>query len=188
MKYRIRSKLSAAPGGRFFYERDGRRVEAGTYDSAVQAVARLLAERGVAADAEEELAAYMCPRVGRDALWFCAGGEPVSAGVPPRDALENSLRAVAGRLVATFDTIESRLATCQRCPKHERNWCPTCTGHFDRVMVSLSRKRPRLPLDRGAGVCACAKAYESAICSVEYGKDESAWEGTPEGCWRRKDV
>lgn len=183
---RIRSKLAAPPGSLFFYERNGVRVEERSYDAAVSAVSRLLSAMGVKADAELELAAYMCPRIGRDASWFCVSDSPQKPEVTPREAVENSLAAVAGRLVAPFDRIERRLAVCRGCPRHERNWCPTCAGHFERILVSLSGRRPRLPADRLAGVCACAKAYESALCSVDYKTGEPVWEDAPDTCWRRK--
>ena len=184
---RIRSRLAAPPGGVYFFERGGVRVEERSYDAAVAAVSRALRSLGDAkSDPEAELAAYMCPRVGRDARWFCESDAPAAPEVSARDALDGSLALVKGRLVAPFDRIESRLAVCRSCPRHERNWCPTCAGHFERVLSALDRRRPRLPADRLAGVCACAKAYESAVCSVEFGKDEAVWRDAPDTCWRRK--
>ena len=181
--------LASPPGGRYFYERGNRRVSAIGRDAAIAEVSRILSVEGIDADPEEELATYVCSSL--DPMSRAPLCEPVATSAPPgpppvtpKEAVENSVAMCRGRNVETFDRIESRLAVCLRCPEHERRWCPSCAGHFEKVMVSLSERRPRLPLDRMTGVCRRARAYESAVCSLHYGPDDPVWDGVPGTCWR----
>lgn len=188
-KMGFRSLLAAVPGGLYFYESNGRKVSTPSRDAAVAQVAAIMRDEGRDGDPETELATYMCAflqPVHRDAICVPLGpAKPGRPAIGPKEAVENSIALVSGKNVETFDRIEARLAVCLRCPRHERRWCPSCAGHFERVMVSLSARRPRLPLDRMTGVCACAKAYESAVCSIPYARNEPVWDGAPETCWRR---
>lgn len=142
---------------------------------------------GIPGTAEETVAAYMCPRLGPTGSWFCKGTFEHSDAVRAIEALENSERYF-GMKVVPFDIIDARLAKCLACRKHFRGWCLTCNGHLDRVLRGFGGSRPRLPRDIGTGVCTCARAYEMAIASVEYGEKDAKWEGVPETCWRNADV
>ena len=48
----------------------------------------------------------------------------------------------------------------------------------------VSARLERCPSCPKSGVCTCAGAYESAVCSVAYGPDARVWLGTPKTCWR----
>lgn len=174
------------PGGLFFYETHGERVVGRTFLEIAPKVRALMAKYGIRGLAESEVAAYMCPRI-QDPGRYCRGPAAPAAHVPAPAAIANSLPYCSRRVVA-FDEIERRMRVCQKCPKHARDWCPTCSGHVSRMMAAFGGRRPKLPEDSTSGVCQCAKAYEIAIASAEYEKGEKAWEGVPETCWRNGDV
>lgn len=147
-------------------------------------VRRLLATHGVSAPAEIALAEYMCPRMPRHmAVMLCQGDMPAKPKqVLPREALDNCATYV-NRPIVPFDVIQRRIGVCSTCPRHERNWCITCTGAFTQIQQMMKGRRPMLPADRFSGVCGCAKAYEAVVCSVEH--EGEPWPDTPETCWRR---
>lgn len=187
MAVRFANPWSIPPGG-YFFEIDGDRAEGRSLPEMRPKVEAILARHGRAGESVElALANYMCPRLGRAAAWLCAGDFKAKSYVRPADALSGSAR-YATMPVAPFDAIQRRVSECMKCPKHERAWCTTCNGHLDRVIAMFGRSRPRLPLDAGAGVCTCAKAYVSAVASPAYGPDDKVWEGTPATCWRFRDV
>lgn len=174
------------PGGMFFYETHGERVAARTYIELEPKVRRLMEKYGITGLPEEEVARYMCSRI-PDPGSFCRGAEIIAAHVRPHTAIENSIPYCRKQTVA-FDVIERRLQICQGCPKHARDWCPTCSGHVSRILAEFNGRRTQLPQDKLSGVCQCAKAYEMAIASVEYGEKDKKWDGAPDTCWRNKDV
>lgn len=176
--------VNSAPAGGFFYELNGEKVTGRFFCEIEPKVRALLQKYHRPETVEEAVAGYMCPRI-PEASWLCTGGF-TEAKIRPAEALQNSIRMTSGREVVAFDDIEKRLRCCLNCPMHTREFCVTCTGHMERIMLLYSGRRQKVPEDSGSGICKCAKAYESALVSVEYGKDEPIWEGVPETCWRNK--
>lgn len=176
--------VNTSPVGGFFYELNGEKVTGRHFCDIEPKVRALLRKYHRTESAEEAVAGYMCPRI-PEASWLCTGASPARAAVRPAEAMRNSDLITAGREVVPFDEIERRLRICMSCPMHTREFCVTCTGHMERIMLLYAGRRPKVPEDAGSGICKCAKAYESALVSVEYGKDEPVWESVPETCWRR---
>ena len=174
------------PGGLYFYETHGERVAARTFIEVEPKVRRLMEKYGIGGMPEMEIAKYMCPRIPNSGM-YCRGPSVEPAHVRAFDAIGHSL-PYCTRQVVSFDVVERRLQVCHSCPKHARDWCPTCSGHVARIMDAFGNRRPALPADSVSGVCQCAKAYEMAIASVEYEGDEKIWDGAPDTCWRNKDV
>lgn len=175
------------PGGVFFYVAPGgERVEGRHFSEIERRVAALLEKYHDPRSVERAVAEYMCPRIS-GADWFCQGPVVASPSVRPPQALSNSL-PYCRRSMVPFDVIERRMQVCLSCPKHVREWCPSCTGHLARLDREMRGRRPHLAEDRPSGVCSCAKAYEYALASVEYAPGEPIWEGTPDSCWRKTDV
>lgn len=174
------------PYGVFFYETHGEKVTGRTFLEIEPKVRALMAKYSIKGLPEQEVAAYMCARM-PDPGRYCRGSEVKAPHVRPREAISNSLPYCSRRLV-DFAEISRRLRICAACPMHARDWCPTCSGHVSRMEAAFGGRRPKQPEDAVSGVCQCAKAYEIAIASVEYGKDEAAWEGAPDTCWRKSDV
>ena len=174
------------PGGLFFYEAHGERATGRTLVEILPKVRAIMARHGIPGLAESALAAYMCPRIPNPGM-YCRGPQVPSAHVRPHVAIKESL-PYCRRQVAAFDEISRRMRICQECPAHAREWCPTCSGHVSAMMSAFGKRRTELPEDTLSGVCQCAKAYELAIASVEYGEDEPVWEGVPDTCWRKADV
>lgn len=178
---------AAPPGGLFFYELEGERVEGRCFQEIAPKVRKLMEKHGLRGSAELEIAAYMCPRIGPAASWFCKGKFDGSTDIRSKEAIDNCAPYYRKELVP-FDVMERRLERCLACTQHFRGWCLTCTGHYNHMQLGFRGKRSELPIDRGTGVCKCARAYEAAIAAVKYGKDEKIWEGVPDNCWRKEDV
>jgi len=187
MSVRFENPYAAPPGGKFFFEHEGERVEGRCFQEIAPKVRKLMDKYSIPGSAELVLAEYMCPRLGAGASWFCKGQFQASNDVRSTEALDNC-KPYYGKTLAAFDVVERRLEKCLACPKHFRGWCLTCTGHYNHMMLGFRGQRTELPIDRGTGVCLCARAYEAAIASVEYGKDDKIWEGVPDTCWRKEDV
>lgn len=175
--------VNVSPVGGFFYEINGERVTGRHFCDIENKVRALLRKYNRKETAEEAVAGYMCPRIS-EAPWLCTGGFK-STKIPATEAMQNSVYITDGREVVPFDEIERRIRICLSCPMHTREFCVTCTGHMERIMLLYAGRRPKVPEDAGSGICKCAKAYESALVSVEYRKDEPIWEGVPETCWRK---
>lgn len=179
--------VNNTPPGGYFYEVHGERVQGRTFIEIEPKVRMLMHKYDISGTPEMAVAAFMCPCMD-DPGRYCVG-KTVTA--PPhvlgKEAFENSVPYCA-RPVVPFDRISRRIAVCTACPAHQRHWCPTCTGHPGRLSRMFRGKRPDLPEDKATGVCGCARAYEYALTSVEYGKNEPIWSGAPETCWRRHDV
>lgn len=176
------------PGGLFFYERDGERVTGRTFLEIAPKVKAILARHGIATSVEAEIADYMCARM-PDPGRYCRGASVAVQHVTPHVAIANSMPYCSpARQVVAFDEVERRLRVCSACPKHRRDWCPTCSGHVSRMMSAFGGRRRKVPEDTLAGVCQCAKAYELAIASVEYGEGDKVWDGVPDTCWRKTGV
>lgn len=174
------------PGGLYFYETHGEKVTARTFIEIAPKVRALMAKYGIKGIAENELAAYMCPRLPNPGA-YCRGETVPLAHVVPHVAIKESLPYCARRVV-DFDVISQRMRVCAECPQHKRDWCPTCNGHVALMRSAFGSKRPPVPEDTLAGVCQCAKAYEMAIASVVYEPDEPVWVGAPSTCWRKTNV
>ena len=177
--------LSTPPGG-YFYELGGDRAEGPCYSVVLKRVAEIMRKHGREGSPEAELAGYMCPRMGPAAALFCRGAFTPSHDVTKQEAIENSL-GYGRRPLVPFDVVSRRMAVCQSCRKRFRSWCLTCAGHYSAILSAFRGRRPKLAADAVSGVCDCARAYEAAIASVDYG-DEPPWDGVPETCWRKKDV
>ena len=178
--------VNMAPPGGYFCEINGERVSGRTFIEIEPKVRMLMSKYNIPGLPESVVATYMCPKLD-DPGRYCRGPVVPIAHTRPREAFENSI-PYTSKPVVSFDKIERRESVCIRCPKHKRDWCPTCSGHPARLSGLFRGKRPSLPVDRVTGVCECAKAYECAIASVDYTPDEKIWEGAPETCWRYNDV
>lgn len=188
--YRFSSTDFTPPQGLFFYETHGRKAVGRTLAEIAPKVRALMERFSINGTPEDAVAEYMCPRV--PGLPCVQPGAAKARGtVAPKEAMANSLPYCAMPPAAP-ETAKARIEACARCPRHERNWCPTCAGHADaadREFAKHGRQRPRTGLDARSGVCACAKAYELAVASVEYGAGEPVWDGAPDTCWRyQRDV
>lgn len=178
--------VNIVPPGGYFCEIHGERVTGRTFIEIEPKVRALMHKYNIPGLPESVVAAYMCPKLD-DPGRFCRGEVVPVAHTRAKEAFENSI-PYTKKHVVPFDKIERREALCTKCPMHQRHWCPTCSGHPARLSDMFGGKRPDLPVDKVTGVCECAKAYEYAVTSVEYGKDEKIWEGAPETCWRYNDV
>jgi len=178
--------VNVAPPCGFYFESHGERVFGKTFVSIEPKVRKLMDKYGLSGTPEMVVAAYMCPRLD-DPARYCRGQYVEVPHVTASEAFSNSL-PYCRKNVVPFDKIARRETACIKCPKHRRDWCPTCTGHPDRLNVEMGGRRPSIPEDKMTGVCDCARAYEYAIASVEYGQDEQVWEGAPGTCWRFQDV
>lgn len=175
--------VNIAPHGGFFYETHGEKVAAPTYVEIEPKVRALMRKYHIPGTVEEAVAGYMCPRIPEGARLCTGSFAPARDMIPAREAMANS-EAYAGRHVVTFDELSRRLRVCMACPKHTREFCVTCTGHMNRILLLFNGRRVSVPEDRGSGICRCARAYEAAIASVDYGRDEKPWAGAPDTCWR----
>lgn len=184
---RFQNPYASPPGGMFFFEHEGERVTGRCFQEIAPKVRRLMEKYSIPGTAELVLAEYMCPRMGPAANWFCVGKFDRSTDIRSVEAMDNC-KPYFAKPLAPFDKVERRLERCMACPKHFRGWCLTCTGHYERMMRGFRGMRTELPIDRGTGVCLCARAYEAAVASVEYGDADKVWEGVPDTCWRKNDV
>lgn len=178
------SPTAIPPGGRFFCELAGHRYEGKTLVEVCDAIRPELDRLRIRMTPEDFVASYMCPRLGSVGHWFCKGIPRGAASGPyPADIMSASERYFGMKTVSA-EEVSARLERCLSCPKHERRWCLTCPGHLARILDGFGKSRPRVALDPKSGVCTCAGAYESAVCSVAYGPDDRIWLGTPKTCWR----
>lgn len=174
--------VNIAPRGGFFCEIHGEKVAGAHFCDIEGRVRALMAKYRIPGTVEQVVAEYMCPRIS-EAPYLCTGSFQKPATILPRDAMKAS-EEYSARNVVTADEIMRRLRICMACPKHTREFCVTCTGHMQRILLSFNGRRTQVPEDRGSGICRCAKAYEAAIASVEYGEGEKVWDGAPGTCWR----
>ena len=181
MKPRFRSLLSVPPGGKFFYEHEGERIEASTWSEMLPKMQDLMKRHGLTGFCEDHVAEYMCPHM---PSWFCFGSSARQI-TSVKDARKNAIPYYSKPLV-TFDKLSERMRICHDCPKHERDVCLTCTGILSQIMISFGGRRVRVPEDNLSGVCGCAKTFEAVIASVEH--DGEPWPDAPEGCWRKTET
>lgn len=175
---RFKSVMTPPPGGKFFYEINGERVEAPSWVEMYPKARELMIKNGVTGPVEWAVATYMCPFMPD---WYCSGvsGRTV---VRDKEAWANSEVYFRGDLV-THDIISSRLRICAKCKAHSREGvCLTCTGGLARILATFRGRRPKVLEDELSGVCTVARAYESVMASVEC--EPLTGESVPEGCWR----
>ena len=175
---RFKSVMCPPPGGMFYLEVGGERVEAPDWFQMRRLAAALLARHGDERTPEDAVAAFMCPDM---PSWYCtSGGRPT---VLSAEARENA-KAYFGRQLVTPAEMARRLAVCRSCPRHSRNICLTCTGHHAWLLAGFGNRRPRLPEDSLSGVCMAAKTFEIAPTSVD--GPLPAWDDVPDCCWRNE--
>lgn len=177
---RFRSTMTPPPGGMFFYEHAGERVEARTWLEMRPKVEALMAKHGLKGYADLLVAAYMCPHMPG---WYCTGAVPARSVTTVKTALANAVPYYRRELVP-FDEISRRMRICHECPKHERDVCLTCTGILDRIKMSFGGRRVSVLEDKMSGVCSCAKTFEAVVASVEHG--DEPWPDAPDCCWRKR--
>lgn len=176
--------MSAPPGGEWFWEDKDVFVHSASYQDAVDQVRRHLREKGIDKDPAEAIAEFMCPRMPRG---FCAG--PL-AEAPSQPAVQDYVNATVsvcmGRDLEDIATVQRRMAVCASCPKCSHPVCVTC-HNIDKALYSFfNGRRAELPEDAKSGVCGCTQAFVLGTATVKYEKDEPAWEGTPDSCWRKQ--
>lgn len=177
---RFVSPMTPPPGGKYFLEIAGERVEAPNWPLMHQKAAALMAKHGVNRPVEWVVAEYMCPYMPD---WYCRGSAARTV-VRDREAWNNA-QPYFRRDLVTFDKVSERLRICADCPKHSREGsCTTCSGILNKILAAFGGRRPQVLEDKAAGVCLCARTYESVVASVEHGEDP--WDGTPDGCWRNQ--
>lgn len=175
---RIKSFMCPPPGGVFYYEVGGDRVEAKYWHELRPAVVALMKKHGVTGTPELAVAACMCPE---SPGWYCTeGGRPT---VLMHEA-QTGARRYFSMPIAPHDEIARRLAICRACPMHRRNLCLTCTGALKWIYSWFGGRRAPLPDDSASGVCLAAKTFESVVASVDGALPE--WTGAPSTCWRNQ--
>ena len=187
MSARFSNPFLRVPPGGFVLTIDGETVRSSVYLQFVERAYGLMQKHGVSGDPGGLAAEQMCPKLGPLARVYCTGSYKGGEAPLPAETLASSL-VFCSRPVVAFDRIEARAARCLKCPKHKRPWCTSCNGHLARMMTAFGKRRPELPVDRGLGICMCARAYETVLCSVEYKANEPIWAGVPPECWRNNDV
>ena len=178
--------VNNVPPEGYFFEAGGERIVGRNYMEFEPRLRALMRKHRIPGLPESVLATFMAPHLA-DPGRYVRGPAIPKAEVRGPEAFENSIPYLS-KPVVPFGKIERRVAVCTKCQMHYRGWCPTCTGHIERIRQAFGGARPALPCDVATGVCRCTKAYEAAMCSVEYGEDEKIWEGAPETCWRYNDV
>lgn len=173
---KFKSTMCPPPGGMFYFEVGGERVEAPDWITMRRLVIPVLARHGVRLTPEEAVAAYMCPDMPK---WYCTSG-----GVDTVLSAEARTKAKPyfSMHVVPVPEIMRRLAVCRACPRHSRNVCMTCTGHAKWILAGFGNRRPALPDDSMSGTCMAARTFEMAVASVDGPLPE--WGDVPETCWR----
>lgn len=176
MTPRFKSTMCPPPGGVFYFEAGGARVEAPDWHRMRKLVVPILERTGDSRTPEEAVAVFMCPDM---PSWYCTVGGRKT--VMSTEARENA-RPYFSMYLVPPDEMARRLSVCRTCPKHNRNVCLTCTGHHQWLLAGFGGRRPRLPEDSMSGICLAAKTFEIAPTSVA--GDLPEWDDVPECCWR----
>lgn len=172
--------MTPPPGGKYFLEINGERVEANNWPTMHMKAHALMMKHGINEPVEWVVAEYMCPYM---PSWYCRGSSS-RVVIRDKEAWANAQPYFRHDLV-TFDAISERLRICANCPKHSREGsCVTCSGILSRILASFGGHRPKVLEDAASGVCQCARTYEAVVASVKHGED--SWEGTPDCCWRNR--
>lgn len=175
---RFKSTMCPPPGGAFYLEVGGERVQAADWFSMRRAASLLLARHGDRRTPEAAVAEFMCPDM---PSWYCTSGGRET--VFSAEARANA-KAYFSRNLVPADEMSRRLAACRECPRHSRNVCLTCTGHLQWLLSGFGGRRPKLPEDALSGVCLSAKTFEIAPTSVD--GELPTWEDVPDCCWRNR--
>lgn len=185
MSIAFNNKFATPPGGLYVYELNGQVVSHRSVLMMEALIRELHAKFGIPLTKAPEylLAEQMCPQLPNG---FCSK----AVGIRRYDINECRANALPyyTKPMATRDVIEQRLAYCVSCPKNDRMICLTCTGLIDEVKRGFGGRREKLPQDAAVSVCLCAKTLGAVVSSVEYTADDPVWEGTPDTCWRKKNV
>lgn len=177
---RFVSVMTPPPGGKYFFELGGERVEASNWPEMHTKAQALMQKHGVTGPVEWAVAEYMCPYMPD---WYCRGvvGRTV---VRDREAWDRAQQYFRRDLVP-FDEVSRRLRICQGCEKHSREGsCITCSGILAKILAAFGGKRPKVLEDEATGICTCCRTYESVVASVKHGDDP--WPETPDNCWRNQ--
>lgn len=177
---KIRSLMTPPPGGFFFYELNGERVQARLWPDMEPMVRALMQKHGVVGSPAAVVSEFMCPSMPD---WYCSG--PNLRHVLRIPEIRENAGPYFHKQIVPFDVVSRRLRCCQQCPKHTRNFCLTCTGLSDWIMVSFNNRRTRVPEDQASGTCECAKTLEAVIATVDYADSDPVWDGVPDTCWRK---
>jgi hypothetical protein len=180
---RFRSVMTPPPGGLYFYEAGGERVEARTWPEMWRKASALMAKNGIAGPVEWAVAEYMCPRVSE---WYCTSGAPSPTSIVRMKEAKANAAPFFRRNLVTFDRVSERLRTCAECPRHRRDVCPTCAGVTDWIGAMFGGRRTPVLEDQLAGTCTCCRTFESVVASVEYDESEPPFDGAPDTCWRNE--
>ena len=179
MSARFKSVMCPPPGGKFYFELNGERVEARDWFTMRGLVSALLERHGVKAVPEEVVARYMCPDMPD---WYCTEGGRKTFTM--KEARTNAAQYFQKNIVP-YDEMVRRLAVCRQCRQHDRNVCLTCTGNLQWITDRFQGRRRRIPDDDLSGICRSAATFESVVTAVEV-SELPEWSGVPDGCWRKK--
>ena len=186
MSFSFKETRGVVPvSGKWLFQLGDEVVEDYDYDLAVKHVSELLRRHGIQGSASQALADFMCPRLPH---YVCNGWTPsalakLNEAISPREAKDNA-RPYVDRQLATIDLIRKRMAVCEECPRHRRDFCLHCIGADSWIYQELGYRRSVLPEDHASGCCSASKTFEALICSVLYPKGEAVWKNAPSGCWR----
>lgn len=167
------------PGGKFYYELDGERVEAANWYTMRKLVENLFEKHGVRDIPESAVAAFMCPDMPD---WYCTSGGRKTFTM--KESRDNAQQYFTKNLVP-YDEMIRRLAVCRKCKHHDRNVCLTCTGNLQWINSQFQGRRKRLPDDDLSGVCRSAATFESVVTSIEQ-SELPEWTDVPDTCWRNQ--
>lgn len=170
--------MTPPPGGVFFFEHGGERIEARTWLEMQPKMEDFMKRHGLTGFASDLVAGYMCPFM---PSWYCTGTVSRKS-TSIRDARKSAERYFPAHLVP-FNVMSDRMRICHECPKHERDVCLTCTGILDWITSAFGGRRRRVHEDNMSGICGCAGTFEAVIAAVEHNGD--AWPEAPGTCWRR---
>jgi hypothetical protein len=176
---RFLSQNSSPPGGVYFFELNGERVQSKSKVEICARVKMLYYGQGypVPHTPFDVIMDYMCPYMPEG---FCSGTGP-HKNMLSISKLQENTRALFGRPVATPVRIRERLQTCIRCRCNSRAECPSCVNLAEWVIEKLNT-RSRIPADELVHVCVPAGAMVSALVSIDDPGDIP--DGCPERCWR----
>ena len=167
------------PGGKFYFELNGERVEARDWFTMRGLVSALLEKHGVKAVPEEVVARYMCPDMPD---WYCTEGGRKTFTM--KEAREKAAPYFAKNIVP-YDEMVRRLAICRSCQQHDRNVCLTCTGNLQWISDRFQGRRRRIQDDDLSGICRAAGTFESVVTAVEE-SELPEWTEVPDTCWRKQ--
>ncbi len=178
----FRVKNIVPPGGAYFYEVDGRSLQAATRSGLMSQIHAAYASLGqpVPADIGARVEDFMCRRL---PVAFCTGpddGLPRARVVTIQGLKQDTDRLIAqSPALAPPTLVRFRATTCNSCGKNNRSMCPSCSG----INAWAARRvgRPDTPaLFNWLGVCACdGIALAAKVHLTELPHNDEY----PETCW-----